>query len=790
MIRFIKFGFRGVGSFGNQWREIPFGVGLTQISGVNGAGKSTLLECLFFALYGQPFQRETITELVSWQNGKKSLEVAVWFARNNQVYKAWRTLSEEKLVKIDTVGNETEMVGFEGKIGFQNEVNRLLGIDADTARRLLFISADDTKPFPELKTAEKRTFIEDYFRLGVIGKMEAMAKNRRSNLQSTLNIQKSAYDRSIPTVEFLEKKLDEETARYNTAVQEHEANIVKEIGKRDQKIIFNDKDMYLLVTDRDNIQSRLDEAKKRENEYIELQEKKASNIIEVAKSEKAVIEERLTSSIALNENISTQIEAVNQKLPSILSKIETDFNELLKAHSEKTEALTANLAIRRNRDDVLTSELASLKKKLVDTRMEHGGVKRLAEVQTRQTQLLKERDILIADKAFLKENSKCVYCKSEITEEHRAMEIEKINNKGRELQTEHGTLESEKQLIEASLKTATEIEQEISIREIEQKELARVLATHEKELSVHINQAPKQSMLDEKIRVAKLEADQTIASYTRQIVDLDKIRMEIDSLMAKAEREASQIRDNAKNEYGAIISSLETKLGLANQTIEQTKKNNDALILSMDGAIFEMQGRTIDRSPIDKVEVELTNARKVRDEYEAQLLSTQKELSIFELGCEVLGDKGVKPFFIKSFVPVLNKKVADLLKWFSLPVHIEFDDQLNMTILNLSSPKEVKYRQHSKGERRRITTAILLSFIDIVSERMGWHCDQMFFDEFLDDGMDATGMESLIDILLNYSERKDTGIVVVSHKAKSESFNRLWWVSKNEEGFSDVAIKE
>lgn len=790
MLRFIKFGFRGLGSFGNQWREILFGLGLTQISGVNGAGKSTLLECLFFALYGQPFQRETITELVSWQNGKKSLEVAVWFARNNQVYKAWRTLSEEKLVKIDSSGNETEMVGFEGKIGFQNEVNRLLGIDADTARRLLFISADDTKPFPELKTAEKRTFIEDYFRLGVIGKMEAMAKNRRSNLQSTLNIQKSSYDRSIPIVEFLEKKLVEENDRHSKAVQEHESNIAKEMGKRDQKALFNEKDMELLVTDRDAIKSRLDEAKKRESEYIELQEKKALAIIDTANETKLTIEERLASSITLNDNIKSQIEAVNQNLPTTLKKIETDFNESVNAHSEKTETLTANLAIRRNRDDVLTGELATLKKNLVDTRMEHGGVKRLAEVQTRQTQIIKERDTLLSDKAFLKENSQCVYCKSEITEEHRALEIDKINNKGRELLTEHTALESEKVLIEASLTKASEIEQEISIREIEQKELARVLATHEKELSVHINQAPKKAMLDDKIRVAKMEADQTIASLTRQIVDLEKIRMEISSLMAKAEKEANDLRANATTEYASIINSLETKLGLANQTIEQTKSNNESLLKTMDESIFEMKSRTIDRSPIDKVEVDLSNARKVRDEYEAQLLSTQKELSIIETGCDILGDKGVKPFFIKSFVPVLNKKVADLLKWFSLPVHIEFDDQLNMTILNLSSPKEVKYRQHSKGERRRITTAILLSFIDIVSERMGWHCDQMFFDEFLDDGMDATGMESLIDILLNYSERKDTGIVVVSHKAKSESFNRLWWVSKNEEGFSDVAIKE
>jgi hypothetical protein len=56
--------------------------------------------------------------------------------------------------------------------------------------------------------------------------------------------------------------------------------------------------------------------------------------------------------------------------------------------------------------------------------------------------------------------------------------------------------------------------------------------------------------------------------------------------------------------------------------------------------------------------------------------------------------------------------------------------------------------------------------------------------------MDAVGMDSLVEILQDYSDRKDTGLVIVSHKAKGDLFNRQWFVNKDEDGFSNVTVKE
>lgn len=790
MLRLIKFGFKGVGSFGNKWKEIHFGNGITQISGVNGSGKSTLLECIFFALYGAPFQRETINELISWQNGKKSLEVSVWLSKNKTQYKIWRTLYEEKLFKVLDNGEENEITGFEGKIGFQKEIDRILGIDQDTARRILFISADNTKPFPELKTQEKRDFIEDYFRLGVIGKMESMIKNKRTKLNSTIEILKNSYENSFPMINFLEKKLAQEKLNYENTLKEHEQNIQNEQTKKQK--LQNEKQTAIntLYEEQNNIKDKLNILKQQNEIYIQNANQKIKLIENEIENKKSTLQQKKENAITNNKNIENQIVLLQTELENQIEKTKKEHNEQEQIITNNIKTINQKLENLYKQNTEIDTEITTLKNKQNELRQYLGGVNRLAEIKLKQEQILKEKNKLLNEKQFLKENTLCPYCKTNITEEHRKTEIERINNIGKTLQNEYIELNTEKTQIEVSLSNAESLDKDITLLQLQQKEINQKITELDNDL-IKINAtATKENNLENKLKLINLEFTQKINNLKNSIIDIEKIEMEINKLDDYLKQETLKITENAKNIYQNIINEHEQKLQLLNQKIEQTINKYDDLINLTDKTILNLVERKIDCSAIENTENELKKAKDLSDDYHSQYLKAIEELKIIETGCEVLGDKGIKPYFIKTFVPVLNKKVSELLRCFSLPVHIEFDEQLNMKLLNLLSPKEVKYRQHSKGEKRRITTAILLSFIDIVSEQMGWHCDQLFFDEFLDDGMDEVGMEVLIDILRSYSEQKGIGITVVSHKAKNELFDRIFMVSKNEDGFSDVVVKE
>jgi DNA repair exonuclease SbcCD ATPase subunit len=131
---------------------------------------------------------------------------------------------------------------------------------------------------------------------------------------------------------------------------------------------------------------------------------------------------------------------------------------------------------------------------------------------------------------------------------------------------------------------------------------------------------------------------------------------------------------------------------------------------------------------------------------------------------EILGDDGLRMFFFKQLLPILNSKINHYLKKFELPVTLEFDQYMVETIK--TGKFEQQYNQFSGGERCRIDMAILLSFFDISKIISNWSCSILMIDEILDAGVDQDGISQFISTLYNIvtEENKDLGIYVISHK--------------------------
>ena len=118
-----------------------------------------------------------------------------------------------------------------------------------------------------------------------------------------------------------------------------------------------------------------------------------------------------------------------------------------------------------------------------------------------------------------------------------------------------------------------------------------------------------------------------------------------------------------------------------------------------------------------------------------------KKVSNYEIVSKVLSEEGIKSYFFKRLIPILNKKINEYLNIFDLPISINFNSAMEESISEIgSNEKNISYNTFSEGEKKRIDIAILLSFISTMKMISNWNCNVLIFDEILDSATDSDGL--------------------------------------------------
>ena len=131
---------------------------------------------------------------------------------------------------------------------------------------------------------------------------------------------------------------------------------------------------------------------------------------------------------------------------------------------------------------------------------------------------------------------------------------------------------------------------------------------------------------------------------------------------------------------------------------------------------------------------------------------------------EILGDSGIKMYFYRKLIALLNKNVNEFLTKFELNnIHIEFDDQMKECITK--NMRGRSYNSFSGGEKTRIDMSILLSFFNISRLISNWSSNLVFIDELLDQNIDKPGIDQFVCTLYNIiaEGKKNLGIYIISH---------------------------
>ena len=262
MIKFHKVRFKNFGSFGNNFTEVELDRHQTSlITGLNGHGKSfALLDSITFALFGKPFRKINIPQLVNSLNEKECL-VEVEFSAGEDSYLIRRGLKP----KVFEVFKNNDLVDIAAKSkDYQRMLEeQVLRMNYKSFTQVVILGSSSFVPFMQLSAADRRTVIEDILDIQVFSNMNsvlrdktAMVKNEITDINKALQINKERATGVVTLIESLKKKNNQQIETL-----EDEININKaEQQQHDDELDVLDKQIQThleSITDERDVESRI-----------------------------------------------------------------------------------------------------------------------------------------------------------------------------------------------------------------------------------------------------------------------------------------------------------------------------------------------------------------------------------------------------------------------------------------------------------------------------------------------------------------------------------------------------
>ncbi|AEC53002.1 endonuclease [Synechococcus phage S-CRM01] len=196
MIIFKKLTYKNFLGVGNQPVSIELNKHKTTlIHGTNGSGKSTILDALCYSLYGKPFRKINIPQLINSQNNK-GLEVSVEFSIGKDDYEVHRGL-KPRLFEIIRNGEILDAKAADKDNQATLEQN-ILKLSYRSFTQIVILGSSSYVPFMQLPAQGRRDCVEEFLDIKVFSTMAILAKERFRSLKE----QAASVQRDISTVQY------------------------------------------------------------------------------------------------------------------------------------------------------------------------------------------------------------------------------------------------------------------------------------------------------------------------------------------------------------------------------------------------------------------------------------------------------------------------------------------------------------------------------------------------------------------------------------------------------------
>jgi DNA repair exonuclease SbcCD ATPase subunit len=506
---------------------------------------------------------------------------------------------------------------------------------------------------------------------------------------------------------------------------------------------INNKNMLVTLSfEKDGINYRIERGRKPTlMKFYVNDEEQATDETDDAQGDMRETQKDLYELLGMSHDMFKHIVALNTYTEPFLSMRSGDQRAIIEQLlgitilSEKAEALKE--LIRQTKDDIV-QENASIEA----TKKSNEGIqKSIDSLITKQTVWNTQRDADVEKigRAIIELES--VDIDTELAKHAELKLFEEKSAKLKSLNKEKATLESAIAQAERSVKKyAGELD----------KLANKTCHACEQELHDHKH--------EEMTAVAQQHLDEAVKYFDKVTKDLKKTTTEITAL--------GEVSTRPNTYYDTVEEALKHQNNLKTLETNLTIKagENDPY----QEQIEELMETALQEISWDHVN-ELT-ALKDHQEFLLKLLTSK--------------DSFIRKKIIDQNLAYLNNRLTYYLDKMGLPHQVSFLNDLNVEITQLG--QDLDFDNLSRGERNRLILGLSWAFRD-VWESLYQNINLLFVDELIDNGLDASGVESALAVLKKMARERNKNIFLISHK--DELIGRVNNVLKviKENGFTSYA---
>jgi len=226
------------------------------------------------------------------------------------------------------------------------------------------------------------------------------------------------------------------------------------------------------------------------------------------------------------------------------------------------------------------------------------------------------------------------------------------------------------------------------------------------------------------------------------------------------------ISNEKKNKIKAFISKTNDDLNALKVKIENRKMLSKRIQDLTD--LNEQLKESIDHinEHNDSFNDVLAQTKERFDLVKQEIDNIKKIINLLDVVKFVVSEEGVKSYIVKKILQNFNSKLAFYLKKLDSNSICVFNEYFEEEILN-EKGKMCAYNNFSGAERKAIDLACLFSFMDMRKAQGNVHYNISIYDELLDSSLDEKGVDLVLEILKERSEKFNECIFIISHRKES-----------------------
>jgi len=343
MIKFKTVKFKNFGSFGNYFTEVDFESGnMMLVSGPNGHGKSyALLDSITFALFGKPFRKINLPQLVNTINNKNCI-VHLNFTIGEDEYEVIRGLKPKKF----EIHKNGEMIKQNSKSKDYQQIleDQILKMNYKSFTQIVTLGSSSFIPFMQLTAADRREVIEDILNINIFSDMNIIIKAKISFIKTQLiQIQNS--------ITILEEKINLQDINIKSLISKRSENI----SNISSKIDDTKNEIQNLLDEINDLQSSIEELETCEDEKRNIEKsisKLEDSIVGLIKDKRTV--EKSIDFYEQNEQCSVCLQEISEKFKT---EQKNSLTKNKNEYEEQIEKLKSNHVEFKNELSELTNKL-------------------------------------------------------------------------------------------------------------------------------------------------------------------------------------------------------------------------------------------------------------------------------------------------------------------------------------------------------------------------------------------------------------------------------------------------